>query len=659
MSDRRTNGNQGVPVSARRLLLSKILIGIFVFALACQLIRVTVYPDHRYVALAKAEGSATVAVQAPRGAIFDRNGNQLAVSVPKKTVVADPALVVDPVKESQILAQILGTSASVIRPTLLVPGQFSYVQHLVSSAQSAKIQTLINGNQLPGISLVTEMSREDPNGGLALPVIGSLSPTGVPLSGLEYQFRKLLDGKPGQKMVSVSESGSPLPGQAVDLIPPKPGDSIVLGLDKAIQFNTEQVLGAEIVKTQALSGSAIIMNPQNGQIIAMANLVGTTSPAQSNTASQTSAPSSVKAGSSAKTSSSKITGFAEAPTNMAVTNVYEPGSVAKIATFAAALKAGVITPSSKVVVPPYLTIDGANFHDAEVHGTEVLSPQQILAQSSNIGTIIIAQHLNKYTITNSFMNFGWGVPTGLGFPGETSGFLVNPSKWSGTAIGSVPIGQDQAVSALQVLDSYNAIANNGVLMTPHLVDRVIPQDGKSAYNLPVKSRQVLTPSLAGTMQELLSETVSPNGTAPLAQVPGYDILGKTGTAQIPYPNKPGYQPGAFMATFVGFTHGTSTPLSAIVVVERPDLIYGGSVAAPVFSQIMGYALRRMDIAPTSGYLPAGFGKGSLLKGASSGAGASNASYSLPDSGSQTVLTQPAGSNSVTIDRFARTKGLVS
>ncbi|TAN30395.1 MAG: penicillin-binding protein 2 [Actinomycetota bacterium] len=656
MSDQRTTRSHDAPVSARRLLASKILIGMFVLALAYQLIRVTVYPDHRYVELAKAEGSSTIAVQAPRGAILDRNGNELAVSIPKKTVVADPAFVVDPVKEADILAQILGTPAATIRTALLVPGQFSFVQHLVSSDQSSKIQSLITQGKLPGISLITEMTRSDPNGNLALPVIGSLGPTGIPLSGLEYQFRNLLDGQAGQKMISVSESGSPLPGGAVDLIPPKPGDDLVLGLDRAIQFNTEQALGAEIVKTQALSGSAIIMNPENGEIIAMANLVGTTGQAQTGKSAKTKSASKSQIGNSAA-DSNLITGFAQAPANMAVTNVYEPGSVAKIATFAAALKAGVITPSSKVVVPPYLTIDGATFHDAEAHGTEVLSPQQILAQSSNIGTIIVAQHLNKYSITNSFLNFGWGVPTGLGFPGETSGFLVDPAKWSGTAIGSVPIGQDEAVSALQVLDSYNAIANNGVLVSPHLVDKIVPQDGKPSYNVPVKSRQILPPSLASTMQELLSATVSPNGTAPLAQVPGYDIIGKTGTAQIPYPNKPGYQPGAFMATFVGFTHGTSTPLSAIVVLERPNIMYGGSAAAPVFSQIMGYALRQLDIAPTSGYLPAGFGKGSASAGTSPAMEASG--IVAPSTGNQTVLSQFPNSQSSTADRLAKTKGSVS
>lgn len=603
MVDRKQKPVKRTGISQRRLRASIGIIALVVVALGYQLAKVTVFPDKRYVQLAKAEGSATVSVQAPRGAILDRNGNQLAVSIPRKTVVADPAVIVDPVKESTILAQILGVPVATIRPTLLVSGQFSYVAHLITDSEASQIKTLIDNGSLPGISLITEMSRVDPNGSLAQPVIGTLSPSGVPLSGLEYQFNSLLAGTPGQKVVTVSESGSPLPGGVTLLVPPKPGDNLVLGIDKAIQFKAEQALGAEIVKAQALSGIAIVMDPQNGQILAMANMVGTFG---STNASAKSSPNTK--------SSTSITGVAEAPTNIAVTNVYEPGSVAKIATFAEALKEGVITPSTQVVVPPYLRIDGAIFHDAEVHGTEVLRPSQILSQSSNIGTIIVAQHLNKYSITNSFLNFGWGTNTGLGFPGETSGFLVDPAKWSGTAIGSVPIGQDEAVSALQVLDSYNSIADNGVLVTPHLADRVVPQDGRAPYNLPIKSRRVLSPGIARTMQQLLSDTVSSNGTAPLAVVPGYKIIGKTGTAQIPYPNKPGYQPGAFMATFVGFTQGTSTPLSAIVVLERPNPIYGGSVAAPVFSQIMSYALREMDIPPTSGYMPVGFGKGIALNG---------------------------------------------
>ncbi|MCL5077508.1 MAG: penicillin-binding protein 2 [Actinobacteria bacterium] len=643
---RKPGTKDGRFVSNRRIFGLEIVVGVSILALVFQLLDVTVFPNSKYVSLAKAEGSATVSVQAPRGAILDRNGNELAVSIPKKTVVADPSIVTNPLKEASILSTILGTPVSQIRSTLIVPGQFSYVQHLIGNAQAKKIQSLISNGSLPGISLVNELTRVNPNGTLAAPVLGTLGPSGNPLSGLEYQFRNLLDGTPGQKVVTVSVSGSPLPAGVTDLVPPKPGDNLVLGLDRAIQFNTEQTLGAEIVKSQALSGSAIIMDPKNGQILAMANLIGTTGATNGGNGPV------VNSASSNSKSNTKITGFAEAPTNMAVTNVYEPGSVAKIATFAAALENHVITPQSRVVVPPYLMIDGANFHDAEVHGTEVLSPEQILAQSSNIGTIIIAQHLNKYIITNSFLNFGWGKKTGLGFPGETSGFLVNPAKWSGTAIGSVPIGQDQAVSALQVLDSYNVIANNGVMVTPHFVDRVVPQDGKPAYNWPLQKRKVISPTVAATMQQLLSGTVSANGTAPLALVPGYKILGKTGTAQIPYPNKPGYQPGAFMATFVGFTQGTSTPLSAIVVLERPNPIYGGSVAAPVFSKIMSYALRQMGIAPTSGTLPNGYAKPAAFIRPGHAVAVSNAVLTKGFSSNQPNVSV-MGFQSITMDRSKR------
>lgn len=645
-ASRKSRTKEGRFVSKRRIFALEIAVGVSILALVFQLLNVTVFPNSKYVSLAKAEGSATVSVQAPRGAILDRNGNELAVSIPKKTIVADPAIVTNPLKEASLLSAILGTPVSQIRSTLIVPGQFSYVQHLIGNTQAKKIQSLIANGSLPGISLVNELARVNPNGTLAAPVLGTLGPSGNPLSGLEYQFRNLLDGTPGQKVVTVSVSGSPLPAGVTDLVPPKPGDNLVLGLDRAIQFNTEQALGAEIVKSQALSGSAIIMDPKNGQILAMANLVGTTGAANGGNGP------SVNSASSKSKSSNKITGFTEAPTNMAVTNVYEPGSVAKIATFAAALENHVITPQSRVVVPPYLMIDGANFHDAEVHGTEVLSPEQILAQSSNIGTIIIAQHLNKYIITNSFLNFGWGKKTGLGFPGETSGFLVNPAKWSGTAIGSVPIGQDEAVSALQVLDSYNAIANNGVMVTPHFVDRVVPQDGKPAYNWPLQKRKVISPTVAATMQQLLSGTVSANGTAPLALVPGYKILGKTGTAQIPYPNKPGYQPGAFMATFVGFTQGTSTPLSAIVVLERPNPIYGGSVAAPVFSKIMSYALRQMGIAPTSGTLPNGYAKPAAFIGSGHSVAVSNAVFTKGFSSTQPNVSV-MGFQGITMDRSKR------
>jgi cell division protein FtsI (penicillin-binding protein 3) len=289
----------------------------------------------------------------------------------------------------------------------------------------------------------------------------------------------------------------------------------------------------------------------------------------------------------------------EAPSNLAVTQLYEPGSVFKLVTFSAALQYGLINPNSVFTVPDQIQLDGSTFHDAEPHPTEQLTATQILAQSSNIGTSEIAQGVDETRLLNQVKALGFGQPTGLNFPGESPGLLATAANWEPTDYVSLPIGQVDAVSALQVLDAYNAVANGGTFVAPKLVQATVSPSGTITQAAPSATHEVISPSVDSELTSMLEQVVD-TGTGTSAAVPGYTVAGKTGTAQIPTTGQDSYVTGAYMASFVGFAPAANPTLSMIVVLNRPTPIFGGTVAAPVFSQIMSYALHRYDIPTTPG-----------------------------------------------------------
>ena len=291
-------------------------------------------------------------------------------------------------------------------------------------------------------------------------------------------------------------------------------------------------------------------------------------------------------------------GVSEALSNSAVTQVYEPGSVFKLVTFSAALADSVITPSSKLSVPSSLPMGKYTFHDAEQHGTVAMTATQILAQSSNIGTIEVARGLGESRLLNQIANLGFGKPTGLGIPGESQGLVPGAAQWTGTSIGSTPIGQDDAVTAQQVLDAYNAVADGGVFVSPRLVRATVDAKGGVTATAPSPSHRVIDPTTDSELTTMLEQVVA-SGTGTSAAIDGYTVAGKTGTAQVPSPDHLGYIPGAYIGTFAGFAPAQHPILSAIVVLDRPTPIYGGAVAAPVFSTIMAYALHHFGIPTTA------------------------------------------------------------
>jgi len=561
----------------------RLLIVLALVAMGLRAFDLDILRGQQYQKAASLQLRSTVALPAIRGGVFDRNGAVLAMSVPTKEIIADDFQITHPVTESLALAPLLGISATVLEPQLQRHSGYVVLTKYLSTAQAAKVTS----DHFPGITMIDTATRTQPNGALGDSVLGVTNAQGLGAAGLEYEYNGLLAGSAGSETLLETPYGVSLPqGGQVKATPAVAGTGIETTLDQPLQYVTEQALGAEIQSSGSLSGTAIVMDTRTGQILAMANEVSTTN-------KDGSLPSPL-----ASTVPTGIPGIAQAQNNLAVTQTYEPGSVFKLVTFAAALSQGIISPDKIFQVPGSVQVDGSTFHDAEAHGPEALSATQILAQSSNIGTYEIANALGESGLLAEVERLGFGQATGLNFPGESDGLLMNAAHWEPTDMAALPIGQVDAATPMQVLDAYNAVANDGTFIDPSLVRATVGADGQMHAVAAAASRQAISPAVAQTLKTMLEEVVT-SGTGAKAAIPGYLIAGKTGTAAIPSPSQNSYLAGAYNASFVGFAPAQNPVLSAIVVLQRPEPdFYGGDIAAPVFAKIMSYALHRYGI-PTS------------------------------------------------------------
>ncbi len=561
------SGNSTISESSIKRYRVFLLVLLILFGtIALRLVNLQVISAAKYSAYDASQLEHIVPIVASRGDIEDRNGNILAVSIPQATIYSDPKLIHDPARVAQELSRVLPLSESTIYKEITVNSEFSYVDREIPNSLARKVKLM----NIAGIGFLSEPKRFNPNGGLAMPLLGSVGVDGNGISGLEYEFQKQLAGSNGSMFTDEAPGGSQIPGSTQILKAAAAGQGLVLSLDASIQYEVEQAIASEIVQSKAKSGFAVVLDSHTGEILAMASLQQGPTP--------TSPP-------------------VEASYNLATDFTYEPGSVMKITTFSGALTQGIITPTTPFTIPPLLDVAGTYFQDAESHGTETLNATQIIAQSSNIGTIEIAEKLGGRNVDRYMRLFGFGSVSGLGFPGESSGILTPFSQWSGTTIGSAPIGQATGVTAIQLADAMNVIANGGVFVPPRILDATIGANGKKQLVPFAKSRRIISPYVDSEMKAMLEQVVAV-GTGTQAVVPGYQVAGKTGTAQIPNPKADGYLPGEFMATFSGFVPAQNPALTIVVSFREPQTsVYGGSIAAPVFAQIARYSLELLGIPP--------------------------------------------------------------
>jgi cell division protein FtsI (penicillin-binding protein 3) len=581
------------PAFTRRVRLVRFVFLLAVVLLIVRLVDVQVLHAGAYEQAARGESSITVTLPSLRGGIFARDGSPLALSVPTNDVVADDFQVAHPIKTALALAPLLKVPSSTLVPMLEKRSGYVVLARQISQATGRTI----SADAIPGITLIDDAKRVVSNGNLAAPLLGFTNASGQGAGGLEYGYNQLLKGTNGRETIMESPSGVTLPQAPItNQVATTPGTGLELTIDTELQYESEQALARAIESSNAVSGTAVVMDVKTGQILSMANLAATHPSPGPAPADATQVAAAASGGVVAIGPQDAVT---EASSNLALTQLYEPGSVFKLVTFSAALQDALINPNSVFTVPYQISLDGSTFHDAEPHPTESLTASQILAQSSNIGTSEIAQQLGESRLLAQVKALGFGAPTGLSFPGESPGLLATASDWEPTDYVSLPIGQVDAVSALQVLDAYNTVANNGVFVAPKLVEGALDSSGALKPTPPSPTHVVVSPAVDAELTTMLEGVVT-GGTGTSAVVPGYTVAGKTGTAQIPTPGADSYVPGAYMASFVGFAPASNPTLSMIVVLNRPTPIFGGTVSAPVFSQIMSYALHRYDIPTTPG-----------------------------------------------------------
>lgn len=404
-------------------------------------------------------------------------------------------------------------------------------------------------------------------------VLGFVGVDGTGLAGLEQQYQAQLAGRPGHEVVEADPRGVLIPQGENEAIPPVAGEDLVLTIDRQIQFRVQADLERAVKENHAKRGTVIVMDPTTGDVLALADY-----PSFDPNDISSADPNAIR--------------------NRAVTDAYEPGSVNKVVTAAAALEEGAIKVNQRLMVPDWYRLYTKTFHDAHIHPPELMTLGDILAYSSNIGAIKVAKLLGPNRLYSYLRRFGLTETTGLGFPGESSGILPPTKEWSGTSMGTIPIGQGIAVTPLQMAAVYATIANGGVWVQPRLVAATIGPDGVRRDVPASPTRRVVSPETAATVSRMLAYAVGV-GTGVAAQIPGYWVGGKTGTARKVNAAGTGYLVGKYVASFIGYVPASRPALVIAAVLDEPVSVYGGVAAAPLFRDVARFSLGRLQIAPAA------------------------------------------------------------
>jgi cell division protein FtsI/penicillin-binding protein 2 len=506
---------------------------------------------------------STVTVPARRGAIIDRDGVPLAVSEPADDIAATPYLIKDPAGAAAKISKILGVDeGELLKKLTRRDTGFVYVDRVVPADIAAKIENL----DIEGITLIPTSRRTYPRNWLASQVIGNVGIDGKGLSGLEYAEDHLLHGSDGRRRLTKDAIGQPIGVQEEK--PTRPGQTLRLTLDAAIQSKVEAVLTGVGEVYHPKGATAIVMDPNSGAILALANWP--------------------------RVNANDVAGAPPyARQNRAVGTTYEPGSTFKAFTVSGALEEGKVTPSTSFNLPPQIQVADRTIGESHARGWATLTTAQILAESSNVGAITIGLKLGKVDFDHWVRRFGFGKPTGADLPGEEMGIVPKPEDYSGSSMGNLPIGQGLSVTPMQMASAYSAIANGGILRSPHIIEAVGGREVREP-----KGHRVISARTSASVRQMLQGVLAPGGTASEVSVPGYQLAGKTGTANKVDPDTGLYSESKYVASFVGFAPARKPKLLCAVMVDEPQGdIYGGSVAAPAFGQIMAFALPYLRIAP--------------------------------------------------------------
>lgn len=543
------------------------------FAIVWRLTMIQTVEAHRYQKLAEDQRLRDITLPPRRGAIFDRQGEELAVSLAAATVFANQREIKNIQLTAATLSPVLNIPEADLAAKLSDPGNccFLYLARQIHKNKGEEIKKL----GLPGVGVVEESCRQYPYGTLAAHVIGFAGTDGEGLTGLELQYDSLLHGKDGKLVAEVGPAGRPIPGGTSRRVAPVNGQSITLTLDKEIQYKAEDELRNILRKYGAKGGIIVVQDARTGEIYALAN-----------------------------EPTFNLNFFSKAQPerfrNQAIVDVYEPGSVMKTLVAAAALEEELYTPVSTLNLPPTLRFGNNTIGESHPRPARTFTFTEVVSESSNVGIVTIGMKLGKNRLYEYLKEFGLTTKTGVDFPGEASSVVPQPRQWSQTTIANVPFGQGVAVTALQMTQVFSIIANDGRAVEPHLLKEVLGKDPLGAEKVEPKDangRKVLSIRSAKQMKEILAEAVE-SGTGKQAALSDYRAAGKTGTAQKPRAGGRGYAQGKYVASFIGFAPVEDPQLVVAVIVDEPKgVFYGGLVAAPAFKSIAEFSLRHLKIPP--------------------------------------------------------------
>jgi len=578
---------------SRRRLRTCLYLCILVFTIfAGRLFQIQGLDMGAYAAEALKAGTLPITVPAPRGEILDRNGKPLAASIEGRDITADPKLTAEHAPEiAAILRDKLGDKIDyfdtidklrkvIYDPTTktTVPARFVYVARNIPIWQAKDTMDALK--DYSGVLTEKVGLRNYPGGRLAANLIGFVDSDGVGRAGLEQTYQKKLTGKDGKNTFEVSPQGVRIPMADATIQKMVPGTDVVSTIDRDLQWYADQRIAVGVRQASSDWGLAITMDVRTGEIVQMSQ-----------------APSYDL--SNPKDRDQSLV------TNRAVESVYEPGSVLKTVTMAALADQGKIRPETPIVVPGQIKVNSYRIGDYWDHGRLRLTAAGVIAKSSNLGTIVAARQMSKKSHWSYLRKFGFGQRTGLGLAGETAGILLNADQWSAAHRATIAFGQGISVNAVQILQAVGAIANGGVMMSPTVVDGFRQPDGRKVAAPRESGRRVVSPEAAAIVTRMMEQVPrADGGTAPAAQIDGYRVAGKTGTAWRVDPVTGRYVHGQNIVSFIGFAPADKPRFVTYVVLDKPYSNAGGGVtAAPVFHDIMSMALERFGVVPTGSKSP--------------------------------------------------------
>ena len=562
------NDTSGAPSAHRRILFVAIGLVIWMMVIGGRLVQLQVQRHDELALRARNQQLSSIETAPTRGQVLDRQGRELARSLDTESFYSDPGEVKNVEETARKIAAITGLDRSDLvkkfKDAQDTNKKFIWLVRRLEMEKAGKLDAL----ELDGVYSRKEPKRYYPNDALAAHVLGFVGTDEIGLGGVEQFYNEKIRGEAGKVYLEHDRDQRSFESYEVQ---PHPGQTIVLTIDQLIQYRTEQALSEAVARTHAKSGSAIVMDPRTGEILALAN-APTFNPNQPGADPP------------------------EARANWALQNIYEPGSTFKIVAYSAAIEKGLVTPDDKIDCQNgSITVSGRLVHDGHPYG--VLTIADALAKSSNVGAIKLGLMVGNDSMYDFMKRLGFGSRTGIDLAGESPGILRPVARWQPGSMGSLAIGQEVGVTPLQMAAAYSVLANNGSWIKPHIVRELRNPDGGVTFQAKIDARPALKAETCASLRTMM-EGVTLHGTARKAQLEGYTAAGKTGTAQKIDPKTHAYSPTKYIGSFIGFAPVSNPAVVIIVVIDEPEGAYhGGDVAAPVFREIAEQVLPELNVEP--------------------------------------------------------------